>query len=56
MASAKAVRPAGLMAQSKETAKAGDGAAATATKVPMGKLVKKSEQKPREPKKKVYQN
>lgn len=55
MASAKAVRPAGLMAQSKETAKAGDAAAAAATKVPMGKqLGKKSEQKPREPKKKVY--
>ncbi|KAG6525563.1 hypothetical protein ZIOFF_015525 [Zingiber officinale] len=53
MASAKAVRPAGLMAQSKETAKAGDAAAAT--KVPMGKqLGKKPEPKPREPKKKDF--
>lgn len=51
MASAKATRPAGLIAQSKEPAKAGDAAA---TKVPTAKQpVKKPEQKPREPKKKV---
>ncbi|WOL11762.1 hypothetical protein Cni_G20526 [Canna indica] len=49
MASLKAVRPAGI-AQSKEPAKVGEGAS---TKVPVAKQPsKKSEQKPREPRKK----